>query len=134
MLLEEAVETICSPLKSRAMGVAAITPDAGVHEGFAGAAAAPLFLVEDAGDKAAFWTSPAVIRPSGPVPTTVDMSIPMSAAIVLANGEATTRPPADAADAVTEAIGAALAAVGAEAAAGAATATGAPPPPLRTAA
>mmetsp|Transcript_41695 Transcript_41695/g.131703 ORF Transcript_41695/g.131703 Transcript_41695/m.131703 type:complete len:210 (+) Transcript_41695:670-1299(+) len=56
----------------------------------AGAAAAPAA----AGDAAAFSTSSATMRPSGPVPTTVERSTPFDSASERAKGDATTRPPA----------------------------------------
>mmetsp|Transcript_9923 Transcript_9923/g.24744 ORF Transcript_9923/g.24744 Transcript_9923/m.24744 type:complete len:235 (-) Transcript_9923:854-1558(-) len=98
---------------ARAMGVAAMTPAAGVQTGLAGAAAAG--LAPAGAPFAAFSTSAAVILPSGPVPATVLRSRPISSAFFLAKGEATTRAPGP------RATGAAAAALGA-AAAGAAAA------------
>ncbi len=46
-----------------------------------------------AGNRAAFWTSAAVIRPSGPVPSG---PVPKMVDRVLARGEVTTRSPAEA--------------------------------------
>mmetsp|Transcript_24222 Transcript_24222/g.77758 ORF Transcript_24222/g.77758 Transcript_24222/m.77758 type:complete len:206 (+) Transcript_24222:637-1254(+) len=60
-----------------------------------GAAAAPAA----AGDAAAFSTSSATMRPSGPVPTTVERSTPFDSASERAKGDATTRSPAGAAGA-----------------------------------
>mmetsp|Transcript_29953 Transcript_29953/g.28838 ORF Transcript_29953/g.28838 Transcript_29953/m.28838 type:complete len:236 (-) Transcript_29953:953-1660(-) len=79
---------------ARAVGVAGTTPSAGVQAGVLGAAAAAggAFPVEGA-EEAAFSTSPAVIRPLGPVPATVDKSNPKSFARFLAKGDATTRAP-----------------------------------------
>mmetsp|Transcript_31448 Transcript_31448/g.66596 ORF Transcript_31448/g.66596 Transcript_31448/m.66596 type:complete len:479 (-) Transcript_31448:764-2200(-) len=110
--------------RARAWGVAATTPGAGVHLGLEGAAA----FLAGAPPEAAFWTSPAVMRPPGPVPATVLISTPISVAIFLASGEATTRPPAEAAGlAAAAALGAALAgAAAAGAAAAEAAGAGAP--------
>mmetsp|Transcript_36715 Transcript_36715/g.56394 ORF Transcript_36715/g.56394 Transcript_36715/m.56394 type:complete len:264 (+) Transcript_36715:1330-2121(+) len=79
--------------KARAVGVAAMTPAAGVCFGFS--ATAPFFKVDP--PDAAAATSEAVILPFGPVPVTVLKSIPSSAALFFANGEATTRSPVAAA-------------------------------------
>mmetsp|Transcript_8689 Transcript_8689/g.18787 ORF Transcript_8689/g.18787 Transcript_8689/m.18787 type:complete len:232 (-) Transcript_8689:893-1588(-) len=77
---------------TRAIGVAAMTPAAGVQTGLAGAAAG--LAATAAPPLLAFSTSAAVILPSGPVPTTVLRSRPISSAFFLAKGEATTRAPA----------------------------------------
>mmetsp|Transcript_25468 Transcript_25468/g.36505 ORF Transcript_25468/g.36505 Transcript_25468/m.36505 type:complete len:219 (-) Transcript_25468:156-812(-) len=115
-----------------AVGVAAITPGAGTHlgldtaSGFLLTAAFPL-----PPDAMAFSTSAPVIRPSGPVPITVDRSNPTSSARFLANGDATTRPPPedeaedDLADVLMAGLGVAAAAA---MLAGGAAADVAPPP------
>mmetsp|Transcript_467 Transcript_467/g.522 ORF Transcript_467/g.522 Transcript_467/m.522 type:complete len:220 (+) Transcript_467:568-1227(+) len=77
---------------ARAMGVAAMTPAAGVHDDFAGAAIVDL-AARGAASELAFSTSDAVILPSRPVPATELISIPSSWAFFLARGEATTRAP-----------------------------------------
>mmetsp|Transcript_28452 Transcript_28452/g.41881 ORF Transcript_28452/g.41881 Transcript_28452/m.41881 type:complete len:204 (+) Transcript_28452:644-1255(+) len=117
---------------TRAVGVAAITPAAGICEGLTGAAAAAAFVVT-AGFLEADMTSPPVIRPLGPVPTTVLRSTPNSSAFFLASGDATMRPPALA---LETAFGAAAegAAVFGEAGAAAAAGITAPPPPASVAA
>mmetsp|Transcript_25909 Transcript_25909/g.61478 ORF Transcript_25909/g.61478 Transcript_25909/m.61478 type:complete len:305 (+) Transcript_25909:593-1507(+) len=109
---------------ARAMGVAAITPAAGVHEGLVGAAAAGL-AAAGADPEAAASTSEAVIRPSGPVPATVLISIPNSSAFFLARGDATTRAPGALAAAGAAALGVTAAGAATAEAAGAAAA-GAP--------
>mmetsp|Transcript_6397 Transcript_6397/g.10394 ORF Transcript_6397/g.10394 Transcript_6397/m.10394 type:complete len:582 (-) Transcript_6397:116-1861(-) len=121
----EARSNLAFLAKARAVGVAATTPSAGCHLGLVGAAAA---FFAGAPPEAAFVTSPAVIRPPGPLPATVDKSTPISSAIFFARGEATTRPPADAALGAAAAFGAAaLGAAAAGAAAAGAAAAGAPP-------
>mmetsp|Transcript_10735 Transcript_10735/g.31305 ORF Transcript_10735/g.31305 Transcript_10735/m.31305 type:complete len:234 (+) Transcript_10735:556-1257(+) len=110
---------------ARAMGVAAMTPGAGVQTGLVGAAAAAAGLAAaGAPFLAAFSTSAAVILPSGPVPATMLRSRPISSAFFLANGEATIRAPGARA---TGAAGAAALEAAAAGAAGAATAGGAAP-------
>mmetsp|Transcript_6014 Transcript_6014/g.8756 ORF Transcript_6014/g.8756 Transcript_6014/m.8756 type:complete len:210 (+) Transcript_6014:1001-1630(+) len=123
---------------ARAVGVAAITPAAGMCAGFTGAETAAAFVEEPAAEAAGFleadMTSPPVIRPLGPVPTTVLRSTPNSSAFFLASGDATMRPPA-LAFAFEEAVfGAAAAAAFGEAAAAAGMATAAPAPPASVAA
>mmetsp|Transcript_24149 Transcript_24149/g.50577 ORF Transcript_24149/g.50577 Transcript_24149/m.50577 type:complete len:538 (+) Transcript_24149:395-2008(+) len=120
----EARSSLAFLASTRAVGVAATTPAAGVQLGLTGAAA----FLAGAPPEAALVTSPAVMRPPGPVPATVVMSTPISSAIFLARGEATTRPPAEAAGlADAAALGAALAAGAAAAGAAGAAAAGAPP-------
>ena len=115
-----------SPTKKKQaahVGVAATTPGPGVHDGFAGAAAAtPPFAPAS--------TSLATTRPPGPVPARADRSIPLAPAFFLASPEATTRPPSDAGDAGVGTAEAAAAAVVASAAGGG-DAGAAPPPLLR---
>mmetsp|Transcript_11026 Transcript_11026/g.25666 ORF Transcript_11026/g.25666 Transcript_11026/m.25666 type:complete len:258 (+) Transcript_11026:2059-2832(+) len=108
---------------ARAVGVAAMTPGAGVQLGLTGAAA---FLAGAAPD-AELVTSAAVMRPLGPVPDTVLRSTPISSAIFLARGLATTRPPALAAG-LAAAFGEAFGAAAAAGAGVGAAATGAAPP------
>mmetsp|Transcript_291 Transcript_291/g.626 ORF Transcript_291/g.626 Transcript_291/m.626 type:complete len:237 (-) Transcript_291:853-1563(-) len=112
---------------ARAIGVAAMTPAAGVQTGLAGAAAAAAGLAPAGAPFAAFSTSAAVILPSGPVPATVLRSRPISSAFFLARGEATTRAPgARATGAAAAALGAAAAGAAAAGAAAAAAGGAAP--------
>lgn len=107
------------------VGVAATTPGPGVHDGFAGAAAAAPPLAPAS-------TSLATTRPPGPVPARADKSMPFAPAVFLANPEATTRPPSD--DAAAPPGGAAAgdgaAAAAVDSAAGGGDAGAAAPPPL----
>mmetsp|Transcript_6433 Transcript_6433/g.13937 ORF Transcript_6433/g.13937 Transcript_6433/m.13937 type:complete len:311 (-) Transcript_6433:961-1893(-) len=115
----EARSNLAFLAKARAVGVAAITPGAGMCLGLEGdAGAAFLAGVPPA---AAFCTSAAVMRPPGPLPTTALISTPISVAIFFARGDATTRPPAEAlTEAGEAAFGTAFGAVVAAAGAGAA--------------
>mmetsp|Transcript_1532 Transcript_1532/g.2087 ORF Transcript_1532/g.2087 Transcript_1532/m.2087 type:complete len:339 (+) Transcript_1532:686-1702(+) len=110
--------------RARAVGVAAITPGAGMYLGLAGSVA---FLGAAPPLLAAASTSAPVMRPLGPLPVIVLRSTPRASAFFFAIGEATIRPPVFKVLAGVAAFGAA-AAFGAGAAAAGAAATAAPPP------